>query len=283
MKRSSEYRILSSKHLSFISLNDLVESAGIDELRHQNINYDNPITNIIIQNFPISNNQFGDINCNESHTIYLSKLTLNNLKEYGNELFKINNFVKAELVYTFAINKLYNNNNDNNNNDNNNNELKISLLLNRSLVRIKQLSYNNALSDCEMVLELDPINLKGFYRKGLSLIGLLEFEKAIQIFQNLINNNNNNNNSIINIKQTQQLINNLQINSLQVQGVYDFNNISFHPNYQNDIYDYLGPVEIKWCENNCSKGRGLFLTKDIQVGELLLAEKAFCFGRINVI
>lgn len=39
-----------------------------------------------------------------------------------------------------------------------------------------------------------------------------------------------------------------------------------------DHATYIGPVEIRQTE---SKGRGLFITKPVQAGELLLCEKAF--------
>lgn len=39
-----------------------------------------------------------------------------------------------------------------------------------------------------------------------------------------------------------------------------------------DRGSYIGPVEIKQSQN---RGRGLFLTKDVKAGDLLLVEKAF--------
>ena len=40
------------------------------------------------------------------------------------------------------------------------------------------------------------------------------------------------------------------------------------------VENYVGPVEVRYAGN---KGRGLFVTRDVQVGELLFAEKAFAF------
>ncbi len=41
-----------------------------------------------------------------------------------------------------------------------------------------------------------------------------------------------------------------------------------------DHADYVGPIEVRVCEDlRC--GRGLFVTKDVEPGELLLVEKAF--------
>ena len=37
---------------------------------------------------------------------------------------------------------------------------------------------------------------------------------------------------------------------------------------------YIGPVEIRKCDD-IARGRGLFLTKDVKVGDVLICEKAF--------
>lgn len=41
-----------------------------------------------------------------------------------------------------------------------------------------------------------------------------------------------------------------------------------------DRATYVGPIEIRQCEDE-SIGRGLFLTKDVKAGDLLLCERAF--------
>ena len=38
-----------------------------------------------------------------------------------------------------------------------------------------------------------------------------------------------------------------------------------------DAANFIGPIEIKWSPG---KGRGLFLTRDVRAGELLLVEDA---------
>ena len=42
-----------------------------------------------------------------------------------------------------------------------------------------------------------------------------------------------------------------------------------------DVATYVGPVEIREIENH---GRGLFTTKDVAAGELLVCEKAFSYS-----
>ena len=41
-----------------------------------------------------------------------------------------------------------------------------------------------------------------------------------------------------------------------------------------DHADYVGPIEVRVCEGS-KCGRGLFVTRDVEPGELLLVEKAF--------
>jgi hypothetical protein len=54
----------------------------------------------------------------------------------------------------------------------------------------------------------------------------------------------------------------------------DFEALSFDPFQQDSVENYYGPLEI--CDAG-SKGRGVFLTKDVKEGEILLIEKAFGF------
>lgn len=62
----------------------------------------------------------------------------------------------------------------------------------------------------------------------------------------------------------------------QKSGVYDFKQLQANANTLRpphlDLATYIGPVEVRQTE---SKGRGLFVTKDVKAGDLLLCEKAF--------
>lgn len=65
-----------------------------------------------------------------------------------------------------------------------------------------------------------------------------------------------------------------QVASDQKNGKYDYLTLPFHPDKQVEIEDYYGPIEILFSEG---KGRGLFVTRDVIPGELLMVEKAFAF------
>ena len=62
----------------------------------------------------------------------------------------------------------------------------------------------------------------------------------------------------------------------QKSGVYNFKQLQANVNTPRsphlDHATYIGPVEVRQTE---SKGRGLFVTKDVKAGDLLLCEKAF--------
>ena len=116
-------------------------------------------------------------------------------------------------------------------------ELLIALLANRAASHLKVLDFHSALQDCEAVLKLDSAHTKGEARKELSLAGL-------------------------------------ESTCLQRQGIYDYLTMPFTPPLQSRIENYYGPIEVRAAG---SKGRGLFVTRDVKVGELLFAEKAFAF------
>lgn len=62
----------------------------------------------------------------------------------------------------------------------------------------------------------------------------------------------------------------------QKNGVYDYMTLPFNPDQQNEVEDFYGPIEILFAEG---KGRGIFVTRDMFPGELLLVEKAFAFHK----
>ncbi len=51
--------------------------------------------------------------------------------------------------------------------------------------------------------------------------------------------------------------------------------IAKNPTPEMDRADYVGPIEVRTCAIE-SHGRGIFCTKPVKAGELLLVEKAFC-------
>lgn len=73
---------------------------------------------------------------------------------------------------------------------------------------------------------------------------------------------------------------------LQKEGSYDFFDIFQHQEvyglnkqWNLDILEYFGPLKIDKTKDD--RGRGLFATKDIMKGELILVEKAYAHS-VNV-
>ena len=63
----------------------------------------------------------------------------------------------------------------------------------------------------------------------------------------------------------------------QEEGIYNWDGMlkeARSGETDSDHADYVGPIEVRVCENS-KCGRGLFVTKDVEPGELLLVEKAF--------
>ena len=63
----------------------------------------------------------------------------------------------------------------------------------------------------------------------------------------------------------------------QEQGIYDWDYMWKEARKgitDSDHADYVGPIEVRSCQNS-KCGRGLFVTKDVEPGELLLVERAF--------
>ena len=63
---------------------------------------------------------------------------------------------------------------------------------------------------------------------------------------------------------------------LQKSGVYDYATLPYED--QDNIENYYGPIEIK---SAGKKGRGLFVIRDVKMGELLFAEKAIAYKKEN--
>jgi len=64
----------------------------------------------------------------------------------------------------------------------------------------------------------------------------------------------------------------------QQEGLYDFLSFPMKASMQSREENYYGPIEVR---SAGVKGRGVFLTRDVRPGELLLAEKALAYKPLN--
>ena len=96
------------------------------------------------------------------------------LKNDGNEQFKKKLFSDAVVSYAEAIKHIENDNGSEID------ELKFSLYLNSVLMNLKLKEFFPAVEAANKALEINPKSSKGLYRRGLSLCGLGEYEKALK-------------------------------------------------------------------------------------------------------
>lgn len=92
-------------------------------------------------------------------------------KDQGNECLKANKYDEAIECYTKAI------------------ELdgtNAVFYSNRAQVHIKLENYGLAIADCDQALKVDPNMMKAYYRKGVSLMAILNYKEAQQNFKKIL-------------------------------------------------------------------------------------------------
>lgn len=82
----------------------------------------------------------------------------------GNDMFRANDFMQAAAEYTASINL---------------DPTVAAVFANRSQCWLKLGNHEKALADAEKVIELDPSNAKGWFRKGMSLHAMERYPEAI--------------------------------------------------------------------------------------------------------
>ena len=98
------------------------------------------------------------------------KIKARELKEKGNVAFMIKKFEEAERCYSEAI------------------KLNIGyrpFWTNRAKCRNAMKKYQEAISDCDSALSIDPKCTKSIIKKGNALLGLKRFDKAKECYESL--------------------------------------------------------------------------------------------------
>ena len=148
----------------------------------------------------------------------------------------------------------------------------IVLLLNRCHARNASHHFDAALADADAILNLSSSNEKALFRAARALYGLRRYEESKARLLRLTELYPNNQDAV---KDTKRCKNRL----LEQSGIYDFGDmldeaIQKSPAPDMDRAAYDGSVEVRQCVIK-SHGRGLFTTRPVQAGDLLLVEKAF--------
>jgi hypothetical protein len=152
------------------------------------------------------------------------------------------------------------------------NEIEI-IKRNRSLAYLKTKHLDAALTDTGFPDFNTKTSEKALFRAAEALYYLRQFEKSCEVLHLLCTAYSDN-------KQAKLILDRAQ-NRVQEQktGDYDFKRLQaegkkFRPP-RLDHASYNGPIEVRETE---SRGRGLFVTKAVKAGDLLLCEKAFSYA-----
>lgn len=143
--------------------------------------------------------------------------------------------------------------------------------LNRSLAYLRLGCYDQALGDLGHSTSEQQKSEKALYRAARSLYELGKFGEARDTLNSLLAEYPHCDAAKKELSRA-----NLRLKEYE-SGDYDFkamyNAAKATPPYM-DLATYIGPVEIK---SSVGRGRGLFTTRDVAAGELLLCEKAFAY------
>jgi tetratricopeptide (TPR) repeat protein len=143
---------------------------------------------------------------------------------------------------------------------------------NRALAYLNTEQYDAALSDTGFPdWESVDFNEKALFRAAEALYKLGRFSESVETMRSLRSHYPNNERAKEMLFRTKYRF------QEQETGIYDFKKLQreakqLRPPHL-DHATYVGPIEVRQTE---SKGRGLFVTKAVKAGELLLCEKAFC-------
>ena len=188
------------------------------------------------------------------------------LKEEGSKLFQSQKYDAAFQKYSTAIRSPALEAGS---------ELSGKLYCNRAIARLRLSQFDGAIQDCEEVLEVAPNNSKAIFLKARALYRLRSFRNAQTLCQGLLAIEPTSRDARVLFESATERV--LESNS----GKFNFQEMELkakeHEYPRLDYGDYVGPVEIRHC-NPSSKGRGLFATRDIDQGDLVICEKAFMFG-----
>ncbi|GLJ51309.1 hypothetical protein SUGI_1091140 [Cryptomeria japonica] len=150
----------------------------------------------------------------------------------------------------------------------------LSCYSNRAEAFLKLEEYGKAVEDCEKALQLHSSHLKSLFRKGRALHGLREYNLACSCFRLALEQSPD-------AKEIKShYYKSKKMNEENQQGMFDLSAYILNGFRQQDIPEvsnYIGPVII---QKSPLHGRGLFATKDVEVGDTLLVENVIATSGI---
>lgn len=192
----------------------------------------------------------------DNNTQNVTPLGSMNWKKIGNKHFAHKRYNDAIMAYTNGI-------------DAGNNS--INMLANRSSAYLRLSKFKSSLADAEAALMINSSHIKSMYRKVKSLFGLEMYKDGLAFLENI---------EIDSMPQNDaQIIHDLVAKgkrylSQSENGDYQWDHIYEGQSVYHDMANYTKAVVVK---ETSTKGRGVFATKMIKAGELVLASKAFAY------
>lgn len=179
----------------------------------------------------------------------------------GNAAVQRRNWAEAEQLYTNAIRAAKTS------------EEKQLAHLNRSLTNLHLGRAEKALDDAlNGGASGDSPSEKALFREAKALYALQKFNPCLEKLLAVVRSNPENSDAWTEIKRVKQRIRE------EETGAYQFSDMYKQAKSTPPLIDcatYVGPVAVR---DSPSRGKGLFTTKKVKAGELLLCEKAFAYS-----
>lgn len=189
------------------------------------------------------------------------------VRKKGNSCFRDKEWDAAAEHYTKCIDAALLQLNQRSSNDNN--DMKTCLLLaysNRAETSLQVREFELALEDSNKALGIDSGNLKALYRRGRALLGMRQYAEACKCLEKAKKASPGQREIQDDLHRARTLY------AQNRNGKYDISDWLLGRSPPPEVADFVGPVEIKMTENG--RGRGLYATREISTGQLLLVSNA---------
>lgn len=188
-------------------------------------------------------------------------------KDVGNAHFKKKDYIAAAESYTQGLTAC----------GGGEDSLRRDLYRNRAIVNIYLEQFETAVGDANAALIPEPledenamkINVKALYRGGRACYCQESFSKAQKLYEKVLQINPEDQDAGEQLAKTRARL------EESTTGKYDFTAMSNSVNAAHKRLDYATFTKNVTIRPSSKKGRGLFATKNIKAGELVLVEKAF--------